>query len=1045
MKRMFVCAAAMGIVGGMVLSASADVVTNSWIGADGAAWGTAANWSAGHVPDGTEYVIFPDKGSSYSINVDGDYSVGCFYVDYRNDSGTVDFTLTGSGRITGTGIAVHYLRTNRRLVLESGVTLDLSSQASNKHFMIYNGVVVKAGATNLVDAIHLHWNGAYVHLAGGFMNAQSYMSYRLSHTIRVDDGSFLSSARLMIASDAENSSLTFIQNGGYATVKDVDLSDLSSFTMNGGTFQFRAVPSIAEGATLNFNGGTNQFMVAITDGALAQRFLCGNERTAVAVLSGNNVLIDRNCTITAPLDVRGGSLCLTNVTKISGTKPLLLKRFVNSSAGDVKPTLQFPTLVLNGDPAFRSGNVREFYIEGPTTLRTLANINGRESRAVYPYITGDLTIDTRDWNDPSVTRNITIDIGPLNDATLTVTGGGTVTLVQHYANLHTPFRRVTVGDDTTLTLLVNNNEGGTEGTLHTEELVLGAQATLNATLVLKSLAYVSKLSIDPTARINVTVPDSFSGGKAFLIDTGSNAIPDLSGKINLVGDTEGCAIVRAGGNYIVVKKTVTAPDDTYQFEWTGGGGAGVNGWGTAANWYCNTIPEERLTHAFGAADAVTTAKAESKLSRPTVPDYKGSTIGQIIFRDTAVASFTITGSQFTYNCRASDGGTSSDIYSLSAFPQYINQQSIRSTDSFSFSARGDGPIIISSTFVGNQNKTMYICGDIRLDGESNKSWPNLVLVTKASSLPQTCLSVMCGTMTFANQTSALTIPNAGFRVAKGATLSFPKGSSSARYQWAKLPQLIVVDGTLDIQAPFFGGKDQVYGGEGTLRVSQPWPSVASSRISLVDTLTLDSAAVWTTVRSDSVATPLLLGASSGRPVIHAANGWTYGPAEGVEVSPSADRAAYIRTGATLAVEPGGGIATFVDPVAGPGTLEITNGTLKVTGGIASETSLAVAANGTFAWDTDTEVAGLTVATGGTLSFAGNVLTVDDDVSLAGVTLNDANNTLAGGSGWHRVLVAKSVLGEPVMPPSWETRLVPLAGDMVALELHDVRGTMLIFR
>ena len=74
-----------------------------------------------------------------------------------------------------------------------------------------------------------------------------------------------------------------------------------------------------------------------------------------------------------------------------------------------------------------------------------------------------------------------------------------------------------------------------------------------------------------------------------------------------------------------------------------------------------------------------------------------------------------------------------------------------------------------------------------------------------------------------------------------------------------------------------------------------------------------------------------------------------------------------------------------------------------------------------------------------------MLEVADDVSLADVKLRDENSTLAGGSGWHRILVAKSVTGEPVMPPSWETRLVELDGGRVALELHDVRGTVIIFR
>ena len=36
------------------LGAAADVVANSWIGADGGKWSVTANWSANHVPDGDE-------------------------------------------------------------------------------------------------------------------------------------------------------------------------------------------------------------------------------------------------------------------------------------------------------------------------------------------------------------------------------------------------------------------------------------------------------------------------------------------------------------------------------------------------------------------------------------------------------------------------------------------------------------------------------------------------------------------------------------------------------------------------------------------------------------------------------------------------------------------------------------------------------------------------------------------------------------------------------------------------------------------------------
>jgi len=1033
----------------VALGVTADVVTNSWIGADGAAWGTAANWSAGHVPDGTEYVIFPDKGSSYSINVDGDYSVGCFYVDYRNGTGTVDITLTGSGRITGTGTDTHYLRTNRRLVLESGVTLDLSTKASGKHFMLYNGLVVKAGATNLVDALHLHWNGSYVHLAGGTMNTQSYISYRLSHTIRIDDGSFLSSSRFMIASDASNPALSFVQNGGYATVKDVELSERSSVTMNGGTFQFRAVPSIADDATLNFNGGTNDFAVALTDTGLAKRFLCGNEKTAVKVsaVADLALLFGESCTVTAPLSVAGG-VYFTNAVTVTSTQPVFLgSLFDYAEAANLGATVKFPAIVLNGAFPFRTrGKTRNIYIEGPMTFRATADITSRHGTRPYPFVAGDITIDTRDWNDASTTHTIMLEMAPSDDATLTIRGGGTVQLIQHYAVSHKLFRSVVVEDGTTLTLI---DCGGTDGRLHTDKFVLGPNTTLNLDMSTTSTTefnalIASKWEIDPTARINVTLPSSSvftTGATAILQDEGSDSMPVPSGQITYSGDQSG-TIVNAGSSLMLVRKTVTEPDGAYTYEWTGNGTSAL--WSDAANWSGQAAPPQNQVCAFGACDTRTTCQFDQL-------NPAGSTVGNITFRGSAVSSFRITGKQLTYSSRATDGGGGSSICSYSAMPQTI-ANCARSTSNISFTSRGLGSVELTGGFEvkdGN-NTAMYVTGDIRCrtTGVSNagwKKWGTLQFVSNPTR-QRSRFFQMAGDMTFFAQTLDLSVPQAGIRVAKGATLTFLNGLETSRYKWTAVPQLIVVDGTLDIQAPFIGGVKQYYGGEGTLKIALPTPSTAASRISFADTLSVEVPAAWPTVNADGAETPLALGALGGRPVIHAANGWTYGPAAGTETTTaSADRAAYINAGATLAVEPGGGVATFVDPVAGPGTLEITNGTLKVTGGISSETSLAVAANGAFAWDADAEVAGLSVAPGGTLAFSGGVLTVADDVSLADVTLQDADNLLESSSGWQRILVAKSVSGTPDMPPSWETQLVELESGMVAFEVHDVRGTTIIFR
>ena len=1032
----------------VALGVTADVVTNSWIGADGAAWGTAANWSAGHVPDGTEYVIFPDKGSSYSINVDGDYSVGCFYVDYRNGTGTVDFTLTGAGRITGTGTDTHYLRTNRRLVLESGVTLDLDTEAGNTHFMLYNGVVVKAGATNLVDALHLHWNGSYVHLAGGFMNTRSYISYRNSHTIRIDDGSFLSSAKFMIASDASNPALSVVQNGGYATVKDVTLSDLSTFTMNDGTFQFRAVPSIAEGTTLNFNGGTNDFTLALTDTGLAKRFLCGNEKTAINVsaTTGLALLFGESCTITAPLSVAGG-ICFTNAVTVTSKQPVFLGSLYDyAETADLGATVKFPAIILNGAFPFQTrGKTRTIYVEGPMTFRATADITSRAGTRPYPFVAGDITIDTRDWNDDSTTHTIMLELAPSDDATLTIKGGGTVQLIQHYAVTHKLFRSVVVEEGTTLTLI---DHGGTDGRLHTDKFVLGPNATLNLDMTTTSTTefnalIASKWEIDPTARINVTLPSSSAfttGATAILQDEGSDSLPVPSGQITYSGDQAG-TIVNAGGSIMLVRKTVTEPDGTYQYEWTGGGTSAL--WSDADNWSGQVAPPESVVCAFGACDAKTTSQFDKF-------NPAGSTVGNITFRGAAVSPFRITGSQLTYSSRATDGGGGSSICSYSAMPQTI-AICARSTSGISFTSRGLGSLELTAGFEvkNNANTTMHVTGDIRCRTTGVKAawkkWGTLQFVSHPTR-QRSRFFQMAGDMTFFDQTLNLSVPQAGIRVANGATLTFQNGSESSKYQWTAVPQLIVVDGTLDIQAPFIGGVKQYYGGEGTLKIALPTPSAAASRISFADTLSVEVPAAWPTVNAGGANTPLALGALGGRPVIHAANGWTYGPAAGTETTTSpSDRAAYICAGATLAVEPGGGVATFVDPVDGPGTLEITNGTLKVTGGISSETALAVAANGTFAWNADTEVASLAVAAGGTLAFSGGVLTVADDVSLADVTLQDADNLLESSSGWQRIFVAKSVSGTPDMPPSWETRTISLGDGTVAFDVHDVRGTTIIFR
>jgi len=1028
--------------------AAADVVTNSWQGADGGAWGTSANWSAGHVPDGTEYVVFPDKGASYSVNVDGDYQVGCFYVDYRNSGGTVDFTLTGSGRITGTGTDTHYVRTNRRLVLESGVTLDLTTAGGNKYLLLYNGLVVKAGATNLVDMLSLHWNGSYVDLQGGYMNVSGNTSYRESHKIQIEDGGRYSSAKIVPSTDsAYTHALTFIMNGGFATPKTVTLTAESTLTMNGGLLEFREQPSIDAATTLNFNGGTNQFAATVTDGALARRFLCGNENTAINVTasSDKSLLLDESCTITAPLKVTGG-IYFTNTVTVASVRPVFANTIYNAAtSGGNTPTLRFPAIVFNaGAPFTTLGNTRNFYVEGPMTFRAIGDQVARAGTTPYPFVTGDIVIDTRDWYNESVTHTMTMELGPRDDAALTVRGGGTVRMVQQYSapTSHVYYRSVVVEDGTTLTLIIG---GTTDGRLRTDRFVLGPNTTLNLDMSKASgtpeynAVIAGKFEIDPTARINVTVPADFtSGAIPIFIDEGSDSLADYSSQINYSGNTTGVSFVRSGGSLMAVKKTVTEADGTYQYEWTGGGNSAD--WTEAANWYGNEAPPEKKTIAFGAADGKTNSNFD--MFTPS-----GSTAGTLLFRDTAVSSFHISSGTMTFT------NVNASVQSYSALPQFLGSKA-RSTDNIAFATYDVGPIVLSGGFESKSaNKVMYAKGDIRchLSGKSAAAsrWPILQLQAAAEGRHWTRLSVMDGAMAFTNQTTAFSVPQAGFRVAKGATLTFQTGTASAMYQWTATPQRIVVDGTLDVQAPFVGGgARQLYGGEGVIRIASLRPSTGATSVEFGDTLSIEAPASWPTVAATGADAPLRLAARSGRPVIHAASGWTYGPVSGTSTTTEpADRAAYIYAGATLAVEPGGGVATFADPVEGPGTLEITNGTLKIEGGISPETKIAVAANGAFVWNSSASLAGLSIAEGGALVFSNPaVLTVADDVSLSGVALRVPGGSMSGMEGWTRLLVAKSISGTPQHPKSnWEFRIKALDNGMDALEVREHSGMIIVVR
>ena len=1034
---------------------------NVWQGASGGAWATGANWSLGHAPTASECAVLPDTGADYTISVSGTHLIGALQVTARAGDGVKSVTLGGSGLISNeTSVAAHRIGANRRLVLDGAtVAFDYNGPNIDHGHISVDGELVLANASSMVSthAIDLVGHGAKMSMTAGSANL-IYLTYRNRNVVQIDGGSASIYSVLRTDDDAVpfyDRCLAYVQNGGQSSNKRSRFSPYSSLTVAGGTYICRdGYAEFADGSTLTVSGGTLQFNCAPSI----------DECTTLSLTGGTILVTDAVCA--------GGAASLAAFSRLvaesSGT---FFSAEVNNSclldlgerawvgtlrhtSGSAESVLKASTVVFSSAYPFYntgSGPNRYFRIEGPTTIRPTADMDDMGEREVYPFATGDITVDTRDWANPSLGRTVQLALGAKQEASLTVTGGGVLKLTPAKGKGTYPwdgaraFENVTVAAGATLE--IPPVAPGNYGPLVAQCLTLASGATLKVTAGGSNGVYAAAWDIDPAARIEVTVDASFtSGATPVLVDLGSDAIADFTGQIVLSGATAGATLERVGGNIVVVKKTVTQPDGKYPHEWTGATSAK---WSVAGNWFDNvaTVSGQKQYCAFGAVD-----------SRPasTFDLSAKSNFRQIIFRETAVRSFTVGGTGPATFKNVSDGysgTTNASIYSASSVPQYVNLNSRTADDPnrFSLFAEAAGPIVFGGSLVmegsNAKNGRLKICGDIRTTGTIKTK---VIDFTARKTKPEMSrLFVESGSVTLTNQTLSLGIKNSGFRVAAGAVLTF-ETTSAAVYQWTNMPQKIIIDGTMSIACPVKGGgADQTYGGSGTLSISGTLtPAKGATAIGFSDALAVNLPSVWETVASSGVNTPLTLAGIGGRPVLHVADGWRYGAAAGVSTTTTAaDRAAYIHAGATLAVD-ANGTATFADPVAGPGTLEVAGGTVKTPGGISSETTLAVASGATFEWDDETTVAGLVATNGATLRCTDQTKTlkVSGIANLSGAVIDGSAITFVPGHKTIKLFEAASVVGLPVVRGvRANVTVTPLATGGVAVNIENAQGLFLIFR
>lgn len=1037
-------------VGILLLPLSLSAGTVTWQkGSDGkwnGDWSDKSHWSSGELPTAADKVVFPAEGATITITVNDTYTIGSLDMDGTGGAAEqrCEFCLSGTGTINlagsdGKGFST-WVRDRRALTLDGVSMVDTGWQ----DLMIRGRITVKNGALlkNTRLAKFAFTDSEYI----------------------IDGGRFEFSELTFIGTSGTGASwpMRFVLNSGTVSGGYVYPSGTTSpyaIEINGGSMSVTSfLKTLNNGSKFQMSGGALTVNGDFTVGTGAEMALSGGTLTVKNV---DNVAPD------AVVSVTGGTLCLSKVTedmRFAANKTLTLKYDLGSSAftksgsvpvvADTIRLGQFRTdtdagsvlhgkfrniVFTTGDEPFRFGNSsqRNFYLEGPTTIRAVDSQKDNLGSTWYTYLKGDFTVDTTDANDGVAGRHISLwsSASDLGSASLTVRGKGSLCLLQH--DSCSTFRFIDVQAGATLNLSKRGN-GFEWGPVSAERFSLGANAKV--TLDAKYNHIVAKtFEIDPTATIEVTIGDAPTCGAFAILQSPDGTTPSAAymSQVVLKGATDGWSLKAADGQVMLYKAGTVTGD--YPTEWVGKGADDKVG--TLANFY-SALPTEKVPVYFGADETRLTASWRGPLGDG------GYTLGGLCFLESAISTFGYTSSGET-------GTIEPLLDNASGVPQKHLNGSWR-TSRVHVRTRGHGPMVFEGSTTGwGENYS----------GENYWQWRNRGDCRIAKPLFNMRDFVFYGLDTGYGNYSRFTVLNGstvdvqdlytqlsgratGFRVVAGGLLKFTDTLATSKkgarfYQWTSQPAKHVVDGTMDIQIPFKGGASQAYGGAGTLKLANTVPALAASRVWLQDTLTTELAADWETVTA-AADTPLALGALAGNPVIKVADGWRYGTGTGAETATTADaRAIEVCEGATLTVDAAGGTAIVAEAVSGVGTLAASNGTLRLAAAMVSEATLAAKDDAAIEIAADMTVAALDLESGSTLAVRkGHPLTVSAPVSVAGVRI--AFDSLELADKWQDVVSAPEITGTPVLPGGVRFRIVEGESGMT-LQCGVTPGCILLLR
>lgn len=1017
----------------------AEVVNNYWQatgqGLDGR-WGDVDHWSLGHLPtDGEIAVIDPLRtgGSSanFTITVDEAYTADALTIGDPDNT-----TRKQAVRFTGSGSLEFSQKSQSQFIIRNcslGIVFDgpAFTVRGSTGVLNYSLLTVRNGSSLYCDGTFTSWKGNdnLVVDDGGSVSVKDFSFYNggNGHSAVVKTGgsficrnTFAPHSNSTTDEQAKNFAFDLKIEGGSAQIKSLRLTRAAaSLKMSAGTLKLTDKPMLAADdlSQIQVTGGE---MIWGFDIAQAADDLWYQYMTAHPdiVCGCNKFQMDQGI-----LFRHSGTFHVSQFENLSTTASMQVDcdRLVFDG--------------LNWPFRWNGTGTRITHLYGPTEIRVDGCDFNQAYQNCYLYCHGKIVVDLRDWSNPALVRTMKFRGFHSADGTLemTVRGkGGSFTIGPAYS--YESFSSFAVEEGVALSLgnrsaLTDAGKTTEWGPLSTESLTLGKDVTVSLTAGLQHLC-ASRWSIDPTVKISVSLPDATLTHGAFpiLVDLDSKGLPEsLLGQIELVGSPEGWALENAHGQISVYRRDPTQVGIYGSCEWTGAAGDGK--WSTAGNWQGGTSPAEKLTHVFGASDK-------------TGVDHNGTssggtTVGSIVFQTNAVMSYTILDKQMTFN-------NGDAITSYSWVPQCL-QTGLRMTGGDrKIYANSVGPIYLAAgkdMDLKSGNNGAYMCyGDVRLGCKTTSSVQALKMDGNNRAFPsfRTAMTVVSGgDIKFNKQTAALNQAGATLRVSQGGSLQFTAGDGLF-YQWTQVPASIVVDGTLNIAAPFRGGANQSYRGSGRLNITGGTVShTASSVVSFGETLQVYPT-TWSTVTADAADRALAMGANSGTPVIHVTDGWTYGPAAGVTPTASANSRAFVlANGAVATIEANGGAVRFVDGVKGFGTLAITNGTLSVEAACAAEeVSLAARKGATLKLVGDQALGGLSAEPAAEVELDGEV-TLGGELDLAGATLKLSPTAVVAAAKGVKLDGTALDLGTALIP-RWRTLFtagngeiagVPAAGDL----------------